>query len=99
MTLFKALLACAVICSAMNQTAVASTQAQVNSLAAYAFEGEAGGLTLDILDSATMDDTQGQIWALPLAIIAVDFAMMGFFWGVYVPYIAPRPPTSSRHYY
>lgn len=86
----KRLLLGLAFCGLLQQPAMAADVGRLDSFASYALEGpQAGGLTP--LEAATMADTQGQIWALPLAIASIDMALMGFFWGVYIPYIAPLP--------
>ncbi|MEM1403099.1 MAG: hypothetical protein AAGG55_07205 [Pseudomonadota bacterium] len=52
-----------------------------------AFEG---GLPADasLLDNRAMEQTHGQLWPLVggiAAIVGVDLALAGYFWGVYVP--------------
>jgi hypothetical protein len=52
----------------------------------YGFgEYAAGGSGAEALDAVGMAETRGRIWALPLAIVGVDLALMSFYWGVYVP--------------
>lgn len=49
------------------------------------------------LDPIVMESTRGGLgpMALALGIASVDLALMGFYWGVYVPYYAPTTP----HFY
>ena len=46
------------------------------------------------LDPIAMESTRGGLGplAIALGIAGVDLALMGFFWGVYVPYYAPSEP-------
>ena len=37
------------------------------------------------LSASQMQATEGQLWPLIGAIVSVDLALSGYFWGVYVP--------------
>lgn len=59
-------------------------------------------LTSDIdaierLDPIAMEATRAGLvpLALALSIGGIDLALMGFFWGVYVPYYAPQEPAAE----
>ena len=47
------------------------------------------------LDAVAMESTRGGIGplAIALGVAGIDIALMGFFWGVYVPYYAPQGPS------
>ena len=51
-------------------------------------------LPINELDPIAMESTRGGLGplAIALGIAGVDLALMGFFWGVYVPYYAPHDP-------
>ena len=51
-------------------------------------------LPMNELDPFAMESTRGGLGplAIALGIAGVDLALMGFFWGVYVPYYAPSEP-------
>jgi len=51
-------------------------------------------LPINELDPIAMESTRGGLapLAIALGIAGVDLALMGFFWGVYVPYYAPYDP-------
>ena len=51
-------------------------------------------LPINELDPIAMESTRGGLGplAIALGIAGVDLALMGFFWGVYVPYYAPSEP-------
>ena len=49
----------------------------------------AGGTpVVEQLDMQAMEETRGRLplLGIPLAITALDVTLMGFFWGIYVPY-------------
>jgi len=51
-----------------------------------AFSLEAGSAgQVDLLSEQEMSDTKGQLAFLVAAIVGVDLALIGAFWGVYVP--------------
>lgn len=64
--------------------------------------GELPAGTLEVLDPAEMQDTQGQLWPLIGAVVTVDLALATFFWGTYVPTVTGTSPTggllSSQQY-
>ena len=51
-------------------------------------------LPINELDPIAMESTRGGLGplAIALGIAGVDLALMGFFWGVYIPYYAPFEP-------
>ncbi len=53
-------------------------------------------LPINDLDPLAMESTRGGIapLAIALGVAGVDLALMGFFWGVYLPYYAPSGPSS-----
>ena len=64
----------------------APTDAEYLALAAT-FEGGLPG-EASLLDKRAMEQTHGQLWPLVggiAAIVGVDLALAGYFWGVYVP--------------
>ena len=52
-------------------------------------------LPLEPLDRIAMESTRGGVapLALALGVAGLDIALMGFYWGVYVPYYAPKGPS------
>ena len=56
------------------------------SLATAAFAAEAGVTdNIDLLSEREMSETKGELAFLVAAIVGVDLALIGAFWGVYVP--------------
>jgi hypothetical protein len=49
--------------------------------------GDTAGMAVARLDAATMDSTRGRLapLLLPLSIAGLDLALIGAFWGVYLP--------------
>jgi hypothetical protein len=56
------------------------------TLAGEAFSLEVGGAgEIDFLSEQEMVDTKGELAFLVAAIVGIDLALIGTFWGVYVP--------------
>jgi hypothetical protein len=57
------------------------------------------------LDAGQMAETEGQLLPIIAAVVTIDFALAGFFWGIYVPHyssskgacLACSQPTTKTH--
>jgi len=54
-----------------------------------------GAITQQILDPIELESTRGGMvpLAIALGVASFDLALMGFYWGIYVPYYAPSGPS------
>jgi hypothetical protein len=55
--------------------------------------------TIERLDAITMESQRGGLapLALALGIASFDLALMGVFWGIYLPYYAPQGPSFNKN--
>lgn len=55
--------------------------------------------TIEHLDAITMERQRGGLAPLVLAlgIASFDLALMGVYWGIYLPYYAPQGPSFNKN--
>ncbi len=55
--------------------------------------------TIEHLDAITMESQRGGFapLALALGIASFDLALMGVYWGIYLPYYAPQGPSFNTN--
>ncbi|MFT6050579.1 MAG: hypothetical protein ACI9B9_000217 [Halioglobus sp.] len=88
MNSFKTLVHATVLASLVSLPAFGGglTASSSGALAGDAFSLEADGAgEIDFLSEQEMSDTKGELAFLVAAIVGIDLALIGTFWGVYVP--------------
>jgi hypothetical protein len=78
--------------AALVSQPVLATEPAASELALSAAFGEEFG-AVQVLDQRDMEQTSGKLapLMLPLTIVAVDLALIGAFWGIYLPYTTHGP--------
>lgn len=88
MNTLKTLLHATALASFVSLPAFAGglTTSSADALAGDAFSLEAGAPgEMDFLSEQEMAETKGELAFLVAAIVGIDLALIGTFWGVYVP--------------
>jgi len=82
----RRLMGSAALAVAVSQPVLAAEPAPAELALANAFAGSTAAV--EVLDQREMEETSGKLapLLLPLTIVAVDLALIGAFWGVYLPF-------------
>jgi len=75
----------------VSQPVLAADPAPEDQALANAFGG--GAAAVQVLERQELEQTSGKLapLMLPLTIAAVDLALIGTFWGIYLPYTSHGP--------
>lgn len=84
----RSVLGAVALTAVVTQPAFAGEPAPAEATLAAAFGGSTAAV--EVLDYEQMAQTEGKLapLLLPLTIVGVDLALIGAFWGVYIPYIS-----------